>query len=73
MPLSDWNRFTQKIYKENKHKPGYKFSDALKEASSRKSEMASMVKSKPKSKSASKTRRAKKSRKAKKKQSRRSK
>ena len=69
MPLSDWNRFTQKIYKENKHKPGYKFSDALKEASSRKSEMASMVKSK----SASKTRRAKKSRKAKKKQSRRSK
>jgi hypothetical protein len=69
MPLSDWNRFTQKIYKENKHKPGYKFRDALKEASSRKSEMASMVKSKP----ASKTRRAKKSRKAKKKQSRRSK
>ena len=45
-PLSDWNRFTQIVYKKNKNKPGYKFSDALKECGKLKREgkMSSMLK-----------------------------
>jgi len=38
--LSDWNKFVSKVYHEGKKKnPNYKFKDALKDASSRKSEM----------------------------------
>ena len=29
--LSAWNIFVKKVYNENKHKPNYKFKDALKE------------------------------------------
>jgi len=40
--LSDWNKFVSKVYHEGKKKnPNYKFKDALKDASSRKSEMGS--------------------------------
>ena len=39
--LSAWNIFVKKVYNENKHKPNYKFKDALKEASKRKGEMGS--------------------------------
>jgi hypothetical protein len=41
MALSEWNKFVKKIYHENKSKPGYKFKDALTEASKRKGEMGS--------------------------------
>jgi|TARA_B110000093_G_C12676093_1_gene288189 hypothetical protein len=37
--LTPWNKFVKKVYHENKHKPGYKFKDALKDASRRKNEM----------------------------------
>lgn len=39
MALSEWNKFVKKIYHENKHKTGYMFKDALKDASARKGEM----------------------------------
>lgn len=38
--LSEWNKFTQKVYREGKQKnPNYKFRDALRDASARKGEM----------------------------------
>lgn len=41
--LSDWNKFVQKIYREGKSSnPEYKFKNALKDASARKSEMGSV-------------------------------
>ena len=41
--LSEWNKFTQKIFEEGKKKnPKYEFRQALKDASARKSEMGSM-------------------------------
>lgn len=41
--VSQWNLFTQKVYKEGKAKnSNYKFRDALKDASRRKGEMGSM-------------------------------
>jgi hypothetical protein len=41
--VSQWNLFTQKVYKEGKAKnSNYKFRDALKDASRRKAEMGSM-------------------------------
>ena len=53
--LSAWNIFVKKVYNENKHKPNYKFKDALKEASKRKGEMGSKSNTvKRKSKSSSK-------------------
>lgn len=40
---SAWNEFVSKIFKEGKQKnPNYKFKDALKDASRRKSEMNTM-------------------------------
>ena len=30
---SEWNLFVKKVWLDNKHKPGYKFKDALKDAS----------------------------------------
>jgi hypothetical protein len=40
---SQWNLFTQKVYKEGKAKnANYKFRDALRDASRRKAEMGSM-------------------------------
>lgn len=41
--VSQWNLFTQKVYKEGKAKNvNYKFKDALRDASRRKAEMGSM-------------------------------
>jgi len=31
--MSSWNDLIQEIYEKNKHKPGYKLKDAMKEAS----------------------------------------
>ena len=39
MVLTEWNKFVKKIYHENKSKPGYRFRDALTDASARKGEM----------------------------------
>jgi hypothetical protein len=60
--LSDWNIFVKKVYAEGKaNDSSYEFKDALKHASSRKSEMSSM-----KSVTASGVKKTKKSRKSKK-------
>jgi hypothetical protein len=60
--LSDWNIFVKKVYAEGKaNDSSYEFKDALKDASSRKSEMSSM-----KSVTASGVKKSKKSRKSKK-------
>ena len=60
--LSDWNIFVKKVYAEGKAEDSsYEFKDALKDASSRKSEMSSM-----KSVSASGVKKSKKSKKSRK-------
>lgn len=59
MVLTKWNLFVKKIFHEGRRKnSSFKFKDALKEASKRKSEMttSSMTPSKRQSKSLSKTR-----------------
>lgn len=31
--LTPWNKFVQRVYADNKHRPGFSFTDALREAS----------------------------------------
>ena len=57
---SEWNMFVKKIYEEGHTKnPEYKFKQALKDASRRKSEMGHMKKSKTAKKSISRKSRSK--------------